>query len=321
MIRAFAANLPDFWHSSNLPLVILLAAVVLFSLAFIIALVRTRRPLAIGAVVVIVLLAVGLVATGLMQDSAARQQSVAVAAPKDFAASPALACLDELAGEVVAAGCERAVFASAEATAAAVSYTAAQMFRLKSYGDVAAADRAMTPTLRALRRAVERDRFGMVAHVLATRDECTLSKCAFFASLTNTAQIANNMNERVYDALVAKHAAAWGQIVPLSSSSAGPPSAAALVPGEPERPTGKPVSGDFPSSASIPPISIMAPEPATASVPAKPAEPAHAAPKAAAPKAAAKKPAPSHPRSLTPPAAAAPSAPAAPQAPAAENNR
>ena len=320
MNRAFAADLSDFWHSSNLPMVILLAAVVLFAMAFIIALVRTRRPLAIGAVVVIVLLAVGLVATGLMQDSAARQKSVAVAASTDFAASPALACLDELAGEVVAAGCERAVFASAEATAAAVSYTAAQMSRLESYGDVAAADRAMTPTLRVLRRAVERDRFGMVAHVLATRDECTLSKCTFFASLTNTAQIANNMNERVYDALVAKHAAAWGQIVPPSSSSAVP-SAAALMPGEPERPTGKPVSGDFPSSASIPPISIMAPEPATASVPAKPAEPAHAAPKAAAPKAAAKKPAPSHPRSLTPPAAAAPSAPAAPQTPAAENNR
>lgn len=316
MNRAFAVTLSDFWQSSNLPMVILLAAVVLFAVAFIIALARTRRPLAVGAVVVIVLLAVGLVAMGLMQDSVARQQSVASATtPMDIASLPALACLDELAGEVVETGCERAVFSSAETTAAAVSYTATQISRLASYGAVASADRAMTPALRALRRAVERDRFGMVAHVLATRDECTLSKCAFFTSLTNTAQIATNMSGRVYDVLVAKYAAAWGQVVP--PSSAMPPSAAALVPGESERPTGKPVSGDFPSSASIPPISIMAPEPATASVPAKPAE--HAAPKAAAPKAAARKPAPSHPRSLTPPAAAAPSAPAA-QAPA-ENNR
>jgi hypothetical protein len=126
---------------------------------------------------------------------------------------------------------------------------------------VAAANKVMTPSLRALRRAVERDRFGMVAHVLATRDECTLSKCAFFASLTNTAQIANNMNERVYDGLVAKHAPVWGQPVPALPPVAG----VVALPGEPERPTGKPVSGDFPSSASIPPVSIMAPEPATSS--------------------------------------------------------
>jgi len=300
MNRAFAANLSDFWHSSNLPMVILLAAVVLFAMAFIIALIRTRRPLAVGAVAVIVLLATGLVATGLMRDSS-RQQPVAVAAPMGFAASPALACLDELAGEVVAAGCERAVFASAGATAAAVSYTAAQMARLESHGDVAAADRAMTPALRALRRAVERDRFGLVAYLLATRDECTPSACGFFASLTNTTQIAGNMNAHVYDGLVAKHAPLWGQTAP---SSLPPGVEGAALQAAPERPTGKPVSGDFPSSASIPPVSIMAPEPATASVPAKPAEPAHAAPKPAVPKAAARKPAPAQPRALTPPAAA-----------------
>jgi len=305
MNRVFAASLFDL--SSNLPLVLIVAAVVLFAVAFIVALIRSRRPLAVGAVVVIVLLTTGLAATMLTHEPAG-QQVASIAAP-DVPTVPALACLDELAGNVVETACERAVFSSAETTAAAVSYTAAQISRLESYGDVAAANKAMTPSLRALRRAVERDRFGMVAHVLATRDECTLSKCAFFASLTNTAQIANNMNEHVYDGLVAKHAPVWGQPVPALPPVAG----VVALPGEPERPTGKPVSGDFPSSASIPPVSIMAPEPATASFPAKPAEPAHAAPKTAAPKAAARKPAPSHPRSLTPPAAAAPSTP--------ENNR
>lgn len=303
MNRALAASLSDL--SSNLPMVLIAVAVVLFGVALVVVLVRSSRAVAIGAFVVMVLLAAGFAATLLTREPAGRQ--VASVAASDFPAVPALACLDELAGDVVETACERAVFASAETTAAAVSYTAAQISRLASYGDVAAANKVITPSLRALRRAVERDRFGIVAHVLATRDECTLSKCAFFASLTNTAQIANNMNERVYDSLVAKHAPVWGQPVP-----ALPPVSGVALPGEPERPTGKPVSGDFPSSASIPPISIMAPEPATASVPAKPAEPAHAAPKAAA-----RKPAPSHPRSLAPPAAAAPSAPAA----ASENNR
>jgi hypothetical protein len=300
MNRAFAANLSDL--SSNLPMVLIVAAVALFAVALVVALVRSGREFAIGMLAVIALLAAGFAATMLAREPAGHQIA-SITAATDVPVVPALACLDELAGDVVETACERAVFASAENTAAAVSYTAAQISRLASYGDVAAANRAMTPSLRALRRAVERDRFGIVAHVLATRDECTLSKCDFFASLTNTAQIANNMNERVYDALVAKHAPVWGQPATAMPS-------AGLTPSEPERPTGKPVSGDFPSSASIPPISIMAPEPATSSVPAKPAEPAHAAPKATA-----KKPAPSHPRSLTPPAAAAPSAPAE-QAPA-----
>jgi hypothetical protein len=303
MNRAFAANLSDL--SSNLPMVLIVAAVALFVVALVVALVRSSRAFAIGMFAVVALLVAGFAATMLAREPAGHQVA-SIAAATDVPVVPALACLDELAGDVVETACERAVFASAEMTAAAVSYTAAQISRLASYDDVAAANRAMTPALRALRRAVERDRFGIVAHVLATRDECTLSKCDFFASLTNTAQIANNMNERVYDGLVAKHAPVWGQPASL-------PPAAALTPSEPERPTGKPVSGDFPSSASIPPISIMAPEPATSSVPAKPAEPAHIA----APKAAAKKPTPSHPRSLTPPAAAAPSAPAAP-APARE---
>ena len=303
MNRAFAASLSDL--SSNLPMVLIVAAVALFVVALLVVLVRSSRTFAIGTFVVIALLAAGFAATLLTREPAGHQLA-SLAASMDVPVVPALACLDELAGDVVETACERAVFASAETTAAAVSYTAAQISRLESYGDVAAANKVMTPSLRALRRAVERDRFGMVAHVLATRDECTLSKCGFFVSLTNTAQIANNMNERVYDGLVAKHAPVWGQSLA--------PVAGVVPPIEPERPTGKPVSGDFPSSASIPPISIMAPEPATSSVPTKPAEPAHAAPKAAA-----KKPAPSHPRSLTPPAAAAPSAPAA--APASENNR
>jgi hypothetical protein len=301
MNRALAASLSDL--SSNLPMVLIAVAVVLFVVALLVVLVRSSRTFAIGAFVVLALLAAGLAATMLPREPAG-SQTAAISA-SDVPTLPALACLDELAGDVVETACERAVFASAETTAAAVSYTAAQISRLASYGNVAAANNVMTPPLRALRRAVERDRFGMVAHVLATRDECTLSKCAFFASLTNTAQIANNMNERVYDGLVAKHAPVWGQPVPALPPVAG----VVALPGEPERPTGKPVSGDFPSSASIPPVSIMAPEPATSSVPAKP-EAAHTAPKAAA-----RKPAPSHPRSLTPPAAAVPSTPAP------ENNR
>src|SRR5713226_7195404 len=47
----------------------------------------------------------------------------------------ALACLDALAGETVEDACEKAIFANPEATAAAVSYVAAQLSLLVSTRD------------------------------------------------------------------------------------------------------------------------------------------------------------------------------------------
>src|SRR5262249_7831719 len=84
----------------------------------------------------------------------------------------ALAGLDAMAGEIVEDSCEKAVFATAEATASAVSYVAAQLSLL------AAADHHVrrggaSAAIIGLRRALETDRFGIVAHVLATRDGCT----------------------------------------------------------------------------------------------------------------------------------------------------
>ena len=48
-------------------------------------------------------------------------------ATRAFMPGSALGCLDAIAGETVEAACEKALFASPEATAAAVSYVAAQL--------------------------------------------------------------------------------------------------------------------------------------------------------------------------------------------------
>jgi hypothetical protein len=112
------------------------------------------------------------------------------------------------------------------------------------------------------RRAVELDRYGFAAHVLATREGCTAEQCAAFAWLHDTAAIKANLKAQVYDQYVSRYAAAWGKEpdkqVPVANSAAPAPVAAA-----PEAPTGVPVSSkyDFPSSASIPPVSIMNAEP------------------------------------------------------------
>ncbi len=105
--------------------------------------------------------------------------------------------------------CEKALFGSAETAAAALSYAASQITRLIAAGDVATANHNLTPELEALRRAVERDRYGLMAYVLLARDHCTPSDCAAFRSLTDRRQIVANMDERIYDGLVMRYSASW----------------------------------------------------------------------------------------------------------------
>jgi hypothetical protein len=225
-----------------------------------------------------------------------------------------LSCIDDLAGETVLTGCEKALFGSAEATAAALSYAAAQITRLTAFGDAASAN--LTPELQALRRAVERDRYGLMAYVLLARDRCTPSDCAAFRSLTNSQQLVSNMGERVYDGLVMRHSASWNAPPPMAA-------AAPVAMLAPTMPTGKPTNAEFPSAASTPPVNIMTPEPgpgqaaprapALANAPPPSARPAATttATAPAAPAAAKKQPAPKSARSAPvqlAPAAAAPAA-------------
>jgi len=166
---------------------------------------------------------------------------------------PALSCIDDLAGETVLTACEKALFGSAESAAAAVSYAASEVTRLTALGDVAAANRRMTPDLQALRRAVERDRYGLVTQVLLARDHCTPSDCAVFRALTDPHQIVVNMEERVYDGLISRYAPSWNMPAVAGPVAALPPSL----------PSGRPTNADFPTAASTPPVSIMTPEPGT----------------------------------------------------------
>ena len=73
---------------------------------------------------------------------------------------------------------KRSCSAPPNSTAAAVAYAAAKITRLTSFGDIATAERNTTSELQALRRAVERDRYGLMAYVLVARDHCTASACA-----------------------------------------------------------------------------------------------------------------------------------------------
>jgi hypothetical protein len=310
---AWATSLDHVWRSPTFPMWLTLAAAVFFAVIVLITLLRAEKSVANGALTVITLLAIGIaVAATIRGFGPGGRGGDSQPLPPMTAALPALSCIDDLAGDTVLTACEKTLFGSPENAAAALSYAASQVTRLTAFGDVATANRSMTPELQALRRSVGLDRYGLMAYVLAVRDHCTPSDCAAYAALPDHTQIAVNMGDRIYEGLVARYAPSWNApaAVPVAALSPSP-----LI--------GKPTNADFPTAASTPAVNIMTPEPGTAPSPG-PRPPAPAAnaplpsPRPAAPApalAAAKKQA--APKPARPPAQIAP-APAG-QAPAAND--
>jgi hypothetical protein len=320
----WVASLDQIWRSPNLPLYLTLATAGFVGIIVLITLLRSERSVANGVLALITLLAIGVAGVVTFRGfgtANAVQPSEARPVQTTTAPLPQLSCIDELAGDAVLTACEKVLFGSAESVAAAVAYAASQITLLTSLGDVATANKGAGSDLRALRRAVERDRYGLMAYVLTVRDRCSPSACRAFRSLTEPRQIVTNMEDRVYESLVTRYAASWNT----------PQAAAGMIAAlPPSLPTGKPTNAEFPTSASTPPVNIMTPEPplgaapkpssATAAAPASPAAPRPAAATPPAPtqaQAAAKKPPPAPKRpSNSAPVQLAPSG----AAPTADNN-
>jgi hypothetical protein len=173
-----------------------------------------------------------------------------------------LACLDGDVGETVENACEKSIFATPQSAASAVSYIAARLALLGDVQALSQAEPAILEAFAAPRRAVELDRFGLAAQVLSTRYGCTAEQCAAFSWLRDTAALKGNLRAQAFNSYVAHYAAAWNKAEPEKSTPVAslPPPEPPLISGVP---SGRPLSSkyDFPSAASIPPVSIMNAEP------------------------------------------------------------
>jgi hypothetical protein len=272
---AWATSLDQLWRSPAFPMWLTLAAAGFFGIVVLITLLRAEKSVANGALTVITLLAIGIAVAATIRGFGPGSGGAAAedrSGPAMNATLPALSCIDDLAGEPVLMGCEKALFGSAESAAAAVSYAAFQITRLTALGGAAADNVIMPSELQALRRAVEHDRYGLMAQVLLVRDHCTPSDCAVFRVLTDPHQIMANMEVHVYDGLISRYAPLWNAPAPAPAPAAAAP--VAVLP--PSVPTGKPTNADFPTAASTPPVSIMTPEPGAPAAPHPPASAANA---------------------------------------------
>jgi hypothetical protein len=238
-------------------------------------------------------------------DRRALLQRIAELSRGAVAPGTMLSCLDSGAGEAIENACEKAVFAVPQSAASAVAYTGARLTLLAEAVEFSKhGDSGPLEALSSARRAIELDRYGIVAHVLAVRDGCTVERCAAFALLRDSGTLKANFRVHAFDNYVERYVSAWNKAPDEKPvASAAPPPAVASAS---EPPAGHPVSSkyDFPSAASIPAVSIMNSEPP----PPKDANAANnanaAAPAAEAPPTSAAKLPPKRPpgQAATPPA-------------------
>ena len=120
----WASSLDHIWRSSFFPMWLTLAAAAFFAVLLLITLVRAEKSVANGALTVITLLAVGVaVAATIRGFGLPSSPANSGVQPQVMAATPALSCIDDLAGETVLTACEKALFGSADSTAASSTPT------------------------------------------------------------------------------------------------------------------------------------------------------------------------------------------------------
>ncbi len=171
-----------------------------------------------------------------------------------LAPNSSLACLTPAADSTVEDSCEKAIYASPERVAAALAFVGAEIDLLR---EIAALPDVRETDFASMRepliKRIEADRYGLVAQVLQGRDGCSVDDCDAFAWLKDRESVVGNMQEGAFRARVARYSAAWDN-KPAGTTA---PALAAHSTGLP----GNPVNINFPSSASIPPVSIMSNEP------------------------------------------------------------
>ena len=240
------------------------AALLVFICALAFDWTRTRTFARVGVVVLGAVLGATLAwafldAASVRDRSAERRALEARAAElnaESLAPGSPLACLNGLAGDDVEAACEKALFASAATVAGATSYVAA---RFSLLADITAYVKRgggnINNVLLPLRHSLEADRFGFVAHTLAVANRCTSDHCTALSLLDNPGQVRSNLNGQTLERYLDRYLTVWAQAPAMPVASAN------VTAAEPPAPPHKLVDIDFPSAASIPPISIMNPEP------------------------------------------------------------
>jgi hypothetical protein len=179
-----------------------------------------------------------------MEERRALDQRIQELSARATEPGSALGCLDTPMNDALETVCERVIFANPATIAAATVYVASQLALLSDAVDyINRTDSGYSPAIAGLRRAVETDRFGLVAQVLATRGGCTAAKCTQLAMLGDATRVSDHLKDGTFDGLVARYAAVWPQTTPQSTVAAAPPPASSSYGQTPLPPPNTPAMG------------------------------------------------------------------------------
>jgi hypothetical protein len=125
--------------------------------------------------------------------------------------NPALPTLDE--------ACEKMIFAEPQRIASAIGVTADRIALLYDATAYAAREPAFLDRFDHLRRSLEADPYGLVAHILATEHKCLPESCLRFRILKDVDKVKANLSNRRFDGLLAKYKESWVRLGPGMSVS------------------------------------------------------------------------------------------------------
>lgn len=192
------------------------------------------------------------------RSALAERVARAITAPLE--GNPLLACTNGVTNAELRSACERTLFAKPENAAAAVALVKDRLDLLASASDPQSGLGADDPRRVRLRRALEVDDFGLVAHVLADSEQCRPDACASFALFKDVEKIRANMAARAFEGLVEKQAVIWspGRAGPFGFKqrpelSVPPGSGASTVTSGAAEPVAAPPSPPLPAPEAAPP--------------------------------------------------------------------
>jgi hypothetical protein len=137
-----------------------------------------------------------------------------------------LGCLNQAALPTLDEACEKTIFAEPQRIASAIGVTADRIALLNDATSFAAREPAFLDRFDHLRKSLEADPYGLVAHIFATEHKCIPDSCPRFRILKDVDKVKSNLTSRKFDGLLAKYKESWVRIGPgmnVSEMHAMPP--------------------------------------------------------------------------------------------------
>lgn len=133
-----------------------------------------------------------------------------------------LGCLNAAVTPILDEACEKVIFAEPQRLASAIGMTAERIAFLSDATNFATRDPAFVDRFDHLRKSLEADPFGLVAHVFSTEHKCIVDSCTRYRLLKDTSKIQANLSGGKFDALLAKYSPNWVSAKASINTSAVP---------------------------------------------------------------------------------------------------